>query len=676
MLAVNFVGDGLRDALDPRAPGAGVSVLDVERLSVEFRLDRAVVRAVSDVSFSVDAGETVAVVGESGSGKTVTALAVLGLIDPPGAITGGEIRLAGRSLVGLSEREYREVRGREIAMVFQDPMTSLNPVQRVGEQVAEAIAVHDGTGSRRAARGRALEMLERVGLSPAAARARAYPHELSGGMRQRVMMAMALANRPQVLIADEPTTALDVTTQAQILELLVDLQREMGLALVIVTHDLGVVAGVADRVVVMYAGRVVEEGPVDAVFAGRRAPLHPRSAGVGAPTRPRAWRVERDPGVAARPGALAGRVRVPPAVRPCRATAAVSAVPELRVLGAGHRAACVLGRAGVGRARSGRERRCSTVDGLVKQFPARGGGVVHAVDGVSFSLGAGETLGLVGESGSGKSTIARLVLRLLEPTSGEIRVDGDDISRASRRELRAIRRRMQIVFQDPYSSLDPRMTAHAIVAEPLRIAGRSREITRRVPEVFALVGLGAEHEPRFPHELSGGQRQRVGIARALVVEPELLVLDEPVSALDGSIQAQILNLLVDLQARLGLAYLFIGHDLAVVRHLADRIAVMHLGRIVETGSADEIFGSASHPYTQALLSASPEPDPEVERTRQRIVLRGELPSAQDPPSGCRFRTRCWKAAEECAAGEPELVDRGQGHPVACLFPDSHPNTRH
>jgi len=312
------------------------------------------------------------------------------------------------------------------------------------------------------------------------------------------------------------------------------------------------------------------------------------------------------------------------------------------------------------------------VEGLVKQFPARRGDVVHAVDGVTFSLGEGETLALVGESGSGKSTIARLVLRLLEPTAGEIRVGGDDISRASRRELRAIRRRVQLVFQDPYSSLDPRMTAHAIVAEPLRIAGRSREITRRVPEVFALVGLGGEHESRFPHELSGGQRQRVGIARALVVEPELLVLDEPVSALDGSIQAQILNLLVDLQARLGLAYLFIGHDLAVVRHLADRIAVMHLGRIVETGSADEIFGSASHPYTQALLSASPEPDPEVERTRQRIVLRGELPSAQDPPSGCRFRTRCWKAADECAAGEPELADRGQGHPVACLFPDPTP----
>jgi peptide/nickel transport system ATP-binding protein/oligopeptide transport system ATP-binding protein len=308
------------------------------------------------------------------------------------------------------------------------------------------------------------------------------------------------------------------------------------------------------------------------------------------------------------------------------------------------------------------------VERLVKHFPARGRGVVHAVDGVTLSVAAGETLGVVGESGSGKSTVARLILRLLEPTSGVIRVDGEDVSHASRRALRTIRRRVQIVFQDPYSSLDPRMTARAIVAEPLRIAGRSREIGARVPEVLGLVGLGPEHESRFPHELSGGQRQRVGIARALVVEPELLVLDEPVSSLDGSIQAQILNLLVDLQARLGLAYLFIAHDLAVVRHLADRIAVMHLGHIVETGTAAQLFEAPAHPYTQALLSASPEPDPEIERARQRIVLRGELPDAQHPPSGCRFRTRCWKAVDECAATEPELVDRGQGHPVACFFP--------
>jgi peptide/nickel transport system ATP-binding protein/oligopeptide transport system ATP-binding protein len=309
------------------------------------------------------------------------------------------------------------------------------------------------------------------------------------------------------------------------------------------------------------------------------------------------------------------------------------------------------------------------VDDLVKRFPARGG-VVHAVDGVSFSISAGETLGLVGESGSGKSTIARLVLRLLEPTSGVIRVDGDDIAHLSRRRLRAVRRRVQIVFQDPYSSLDPRMTARTIVAEPLRIAGRSREIKRRVPEVFALVGLGREHESRYPHELSGGQRQRVGIARALAVQPELLVLDEPVTALDSSIQAQILNLLVDLQTRLGLAYLFIAHDLAVVRHVADRIAVMHLGRIVETGVAADLFAAPAHPYTEALLSASPRPDPEYERARRRIVLEGELPDAQAPPSGCRFRTRCWKAAEVCAEEPgPELVERGQDHPVACLFPD-------
>jgi peptide/nickel transport system ATP-binding protein len=309
------------------------------------------------------------------------------------------------------------------------------------------------------------------------------------------------------------------------------------------------------------------------------------------------------------------------------------------------------------------------VTDLVKHFPARGGGVIRAVEGVSFTVGVGETLGVVGESGSGKSTVARLVLRLLTPTSGSIRFRGGDITRARRRELRAVRRRMQIVFQDPYASLDPRMTAQAIVAEPLRIAGRRGDIETRVPEVFELVGLGAEHERRFPHELSGGQRQRVGIARALVTEPELLLLDEPVSALDGSIQAQILNLLVELQARLGLAYVFIAHDLSVVRHLADRIAVVHLGRIVETGTTAELFGAPSHPYTRALLSASPEPDPVVERARQRIVLRGELPSAQDPPSGCHFRTRCWKAVDQCAAEEPALVERGQRHPVACLFPE-------
>jgi peptide/nickel transport system ATP-binding protein/oligopeptide transport system ATP-binding protein len=307
-------------------------------------------------------------------------------------------------------------------------------------------------------------------------------------------------------------------------------------------------------------------------------------------------------------------------------------------------------------------------DGLVKDFPARGGSI-RAVDDVSFSIAAGETLGLVGESGSGKSTIARLVVQLLDPSAGVIRLDGDDVARGSRRARRSRRRRVQIVFQDPYSSLDPRMTARAIVAEPLRIAGRAREIATRVPEVLALVGLGREHERRYPHELSGGQRQRVGIARALVVQPELLVLDEPVTALDGSIQAQILNLLARLQAELGLAYLFIAHDLAVVRHLADRVAVMHLGRIVETAPTEDLFRTPSHPYTQALLSASPVPDPAQERARRRIVLAGELPDALDPPSGCTFRTRCWRAREECAAAPgPELVERGQGHPVACLFP--------
>jgi len=306
------------------------------------------------------------------------------------------------------------------------------------------------------------------------------------------------------------------------------------------------------------------------------------------------------------------------------------------------------------------------VDGVVKDFRARGG-AIRAVDHVSFSLAPGETLGLVGESGSGKSTMARLVVRLLEPDGGAIRVDGDDISHLSRRALRSLRRRVQIVFQDPYSSLDPRMTARAIVAEPLRIAGRARDVSRRVPEVLARVGLGPEHEGRYPHELSGGQRQRIGIARALAVEPELLVLDEPVTSLDGSIQAQILNLLAQLQAELGLAYLFIAHDLAVVRHLADRVAVMHLGRIVESAPTAELFAAPLHPYTQALLSAVPVPDPSVRGHRDQIVLEGDVPSPANPPSGCRFRTRCWKAQDICAEQEPELVDRGQGHPVACHF---------
>ena len=466
-----------------------LSVLEVDELCVEFGTDEGALRAVDGVSIALAPGERVAVVGESGSGKTVTALAIMGLIEPPGRITAGDVRLDGRSLRGISEDDYRKIRGRDVAMVFQDPMTALNPALRVGPQVAEAITVHDSSVSRSVAAARAVEQLGEVGIASPTQRARDYPHQLSGGMRQRVLIAMALVNRPRVLIADEPTTALDVTTQAQILELLDTIGADRELAVVLVTHDLGVVAGHADRVVVMYAGRVVEEGTVDDVFA---VPRHPYTRGLLAAV----------PTIASARGGLTPIPGSPPnlldlpvgcpfhprcvfAQDRCR-----TSVPPLRELGARPpRRMCP---------RRGDMTDLLDVDGVVKHFRARAGGVVRAVDGVTFAVARGETLALVGESGSGKSTIARLVLRLIKPTSGAIRFGG---------------RRVQMVFQDPYASLDPRMTARTIVTEPLVVAKRRRDATRRVPELFDLVGLGQEHMGRFPHELSGGQRQRVGIAR-------------------------------------------------------------------------------------------------------------------------------------------------------------------
>ena len=625
------------DATGPTEPSppdtANAPVLSVKNLAVTFPTPDGDVYAVRGVSWDVAEGEVLAIAGESGSGKSVSVLAAMGLL-PATAQVEGAIAYRGRDVLTMSDKEQEQIRGSAISMVFQDPMTSLNPVMTVGTQIAEGVRIHQRT-DKATARSRAVELLDLVGIPNPVQRIDAYPHELSGGMRQRAMIAMAIANDPDLLIADEPTTALDVTIQAQVLDVLERAREATGSALVIITHDLGVVARTADRVLVMHDGQAVETGEANDVF---ERPRHAYTASLLAAV-PRIDAPARTP---------------PPHPDANTDTPLVEAVD------------------------------------LVKTFPIRSTGAfrrtigtVQAVSGVSLHINRGETLGLVGESGSGKSTIARCILRLIHPTSGAVRFDGQELADLSRRQLQAMRRRMQIVFQDPMASLDPRMTVSAIIAEPLRIhrttddpddasaASRRRttnDIKARVAELLELVGLEPQHGNRYPHEFSGGQRQRIGIARALALEPDLLILDEPVSALDVSIQAGVLDLLEDLQSTLGLTYLFVAHDLAVVRQVSDRVAVMYLGRIVETGTGPEVYETPAHPYTQALLSAVPIPEPKLERRRRRIVLEGDAPNPADPPSGCRFRTRCWKAESICAEYDPELLDLGIGHPVACHFP--------
>ena len=591
-------------------------LLRISRLHLELRSGRGTVRPLRGVDLDVGHGEVVGLIGESGSGKTLTALSVLGLL-PESRSVEGRILWRGRDLVGAPERALRRIRGADVGVVFQDPLSSLHPWHRIFAQVAEAIRAHQPTASRTTARRRALDLLESVGVPAEQARQRPYPHQWSGGMRQRAMLAMALANRPRLLIADEPTTALDVTIQAQILELLRERLGSTGAAALIISHDLSVVSGLADRVAVMDAGRVVETRPPGQLL---RDPRH-------------------------------GKTRELVRARPEEA-------PAPRRPDASRVAAVVLRASGLAVRHDG---------------DTRSGRPVRAVDGVDLALHRGETLGVVGESGCGKSTLARALVGLETPDRGRVEVLGRALTGTSGARLRRLRTHIQIVFQDPLASLNPRRTAAEAVAAPLRAHGRFHRAGgwERVHDLLDRVQLEPGLRDRKPAQLSGGQRQRVGIARALALDPEILVLDEPVTALDASVRNRVLGLLRELQADLGLSIVLIAHDLAVVRSLAHRIAVMYLGRFVEIGPTGALFDRPAHPYTKALLSAIPartQPDPE-ERDRPRILLEGEIPDPADPPSGCRFRTRCWKARERCRAEDPDLRALGdRAH--ACFFPEA------
>ncbi|WP_424986912.1 dipeptide ABC transporter ATP-binding protein [Microbulbifer sp. S227A] len=572
-------------------------LLSVDGLTTSFRVDGAWVPVIRDISFDIDRRETVAVVGESGSGKSVTALSIMQLIQQDMGRIEGAIRLDGTDLLQLDDAAMRKVRGNEIGMIFQEPMTSLNPVLRVGFQIAEVLREHRDM-SMAEAHAETLRLFDLVRIPDAKRRANEHPHSFSGGMRQRAMIAMALACQPKLLIADEPTTALDVTIQAQILELIRDLQAETGTAVMFITHDMGVVAEIADRVVVMLKGDKVEEATAADLFA---APQQGYSRMLL--------------GAVPRLGSL-GNSRTP------------RRFPKMDLSGAGMEPA---------NEPDARGDVILDVKGLTTRFPMRGGllgrvnGNVHAVENVSFDLRAGETLALVGESGCGKSTTGRSILRLVEPAAGEIRFEGQSLMQASAEEMRKVRLRMQMIFQDPYGSLNPRKSVGAAIAEPLRVHGLAEAgaIDARVAELLDLVGLPPEHALRFPHEFSGGQRQRICIARGLALNPRLIVADESVSALDATIKAQVVNLMLELQQKLGVGYLFISHDIAVVERISHRIAVMLLGEIVEIGPRDQVLANPRHPYTRKLIEAVPVPDPAV-RGRRRSLITDELRSPVRP----------------------------------------------
>lgn len=680
---------------------SGAPLLEVSDLHVTFPSEDGQVHAVRGVNFTLNRGEIMGLVGESGSGKSVTSMAIMGLLDKSATVE-GSVKLYGTELVGRDDAYLSRVRGDQIGMVFQDPLSALTPVYTIGDQIIEALEVHQNM-TPAAAEARALELLKLVGIPNAEIRIKNFPHEFSGGMRQRVMIAMAIANNPDLIIADEPTTALDVTIQAQILDVLRRAQRETDAAVMMITHDLGVIAGLAEKVAVMYAGRIVEHGDVDEIFYHTAMPY---TIGLlGSLPRLDVRKETLLPSVEGNPPSmLVEPTGCPFAARcPIVKPECLNGEPSLSTVEKGHQAACIRAEeirtndqhfsdiyprprvveppfAGIDR----KDRReILNVRGLKKSFPLMKGSVfkrqagwVHAVDGIDLDIREGETLGLVGESGCGKTTALMQILDLLPPQEGTIVVMGESVFDMTKKDRHRIRGELQIVFQDPMASLDPRMPIFDIIAEPLKHNGwPKKDIPRRVEELMALVGLEPAHANRYPRHFSGGQKQRVGIARALALEPKLLILDEPVAALDVSIQAGVINLLDELRSTLKLSYLFVAHDLSVIRHLADRVAVMYLGKIVEVGDVDLVFEAPRHPYTQALLSAIPIPDPRKERTRHRIVLQGDLPSPSNPPHGCRFVTRCpvydtltEEERRRCDESHPALTHEDTDHQIACYYP--------
>jgi len=676
------------------------NVLEVADLRTEFHLRSATVGAVDGVSFTVGEGECLGLVGESGCGKSTTGLSIMKLLPNVGHITRGSVTLLGRNLVPMAEKAMRDVRGNDVAMIFQDPMTSLNPTMTIGRQIAEPVRIHKQV-SKQEATDRAIEVLQLVGMPRPAERLDSYPHQLSGGLRQRVMIAIALACEPKLLIADEPTTALDVTIQAQILDLIDDLRERLRMAVLLITHDMGVIAGRTDRVMVMYAGKIVEGASTTTLFSEMSHPysealldsipkmdadasiplysipgLPPDLSGefVGCRFEPRCrnateqCRNEEPPLVEEDAHSVACFNPVGSATAPRHAIRVVDAAEARRI--ALQRVQDLTSRKVI-----------IEIDRLVKEFPVTAGailqrkiGSVKAVSDVSFAVREGETFGLVGESGCGKTTIGRLVVALEKPTSGAIRFDGRDVTKLGRADLRRGRRDFQIMFQDPYASLDPRMRVGTILREPLKVQGigSRTEQWERVGSLLREVGLSQKSIDLYPHEFSGGQRQRIGFARALTLNPRLIVADEPVSALDVSIQSQILNMMKALQQAHRLTYIVISHDLAVLKYLSDRIGVMYLGKLVEIGAAREIYEQPAHPYTRGLIDTIPVPDPVLAAAHRGRHISGELPSAITPPSGCRFRTRCPYAQEICAQEEPPLQSFGGDHLAACHFPLQRP----